>query len=52
LLIDYKVLTKDTFLNLTALATNDLKSIFSLPSDFFSEQEKRQKPILKVKHHK
>lgn len=48
LLINNKVLSKEAFLNLTALATKDLKSICALPSDFFSEMEERQKPILKV----
>ena len=48
LLIDNKIFTKNYFLNASALSANDLKSICSLPDDFFDGFNQRQKPILKV----
>lgn len=48
MLIENKILSKESFLSLTALSNEDLKSICALPNSFFSELEQRQKPLLKV----
>lgn len=48
LLIDNGIVTRDSFINSSALSLDDLKSICSLPDDFFSGYNIRQKPILRV----
>lgn len=48
LIIDNGVVTRDSFINSSALSVNDLKSICSLPDDFFTGYNIRQKPVLRV----
>lgn len=48
MLIDNNIVTKDTFINTSALPKTDLKSICALPDDFFDDFIIRQKPILRV----
>lgn len=48
LLIDSRIITKDSFLNSSGLSASDLQSICGLPDDFFNEIAKRQKPVLRV----
>ncbi len=48
LLIDNKIITRDFFINSSALPPEDLKYICTLPDDFFEGYCKRQKPILRV----
>lgn len=48
LLIDNKIVTRDSFLNTSALSTSDLKSICALPDNFFDGYSNRQKPVLRV----
>ncbi len=48
MLIENNVLTKDSFINNSALPRTDLKCICGLPDDFFDDFIIRQKPILRV----
>lgn len=48
LLVDNQIITKDSFLNTSGLAVDDLKSICSLPDDFFDGYPQRVKPLLRV----
>jgi Zn-dependent peptidase ImmA (M78 family)/DNA-binding XRE family transcriptional regulator len=47
-LIDSRIITKDSFLNSSGLSASDLQSICGLPDDFFNGIAKRQKPVLRV----
>ncbi len=48
LLVDNKIITRDSFLNASGLSSTDLKSICSLPNDFFIGCNQRMKPILRI----
>lgn len=48
LIIDNKIISKDSFINDSSLPTNDLKTICNLPDDFFTGYSRFRKPILKV----
>lgn len=48
LLIDSGIITRDAFINLCALSLSDIKSICSLPDDFFIKDTTRQKPALRI----
>ena len=48
LLIDNNIITRDSFINTSAISTEDLKCLCSLPDDFFQGYNHRQKPILRV----
>lgn len=48
LLIDNNIITKDAFLNLSALVNDDLRNICALPNDFFDGIYNRHKPILRM----
>ena len=50
LLIENKIISRDAFLNTSALSAEDLKAICSLPDDFFSGYNSRQKPVLRLLH--
>lgn len=52
LLIDNKIITKDSFLNASGFSPADLKSICGLPDEFFVGCNKRIKPILRVVSYK
>lgn len=47
-LIDNRIITKDSFLSSSGLSASDLQSICGLPDDFFNGIAKRQKPVLRV----
>lgn len=48
LLIDNKIITRDSFLNTSGFLPADLKSICGLPDEFFSGYNQRIKPILRI----
>ncbi len=48
LLLENNILTRDSFLSVSALPPEDLKSICALPDDFFVGYGSRRKPMLKV----
>ena len=48
LLIDNKIITRDSFLNSSGLSQTDLSSICGLPHDFFTGYNQRSKPIIKI----
>ena len=48
LLINNNIITRNYFINSSALSINDLKSICMLPAEFFNDLYDRQKPILKL----
>lgn len=48
LLIDNKIITKSSFINSSALSTDDLKHICVLPNEFFDDFSERKKPILRL----
>ena len=48
LLVDNRIITKDSFLNASGLSASDLQTICGLPDDFFIGIERRQKPVLRV----
>ena len=48
LLIDNHLITKDSFINSSALSQNDLKSICGLSDDFFNGYNVRNKPVLRI----
>ncbi|MBR4049259.1 MAG: helix-turn-helix domain-containing protein [Clostridia bacterium] len=48
LLIDNGIITKSSFINSSALSTNDLKYICGLPDAFFDECDQRKKPALRL----
>ena len=48
LLIEHKIITKNSFLISSGLSASDLQCICGLPDDFFTEVEQRKKPVLRV----
>lgn len=48
LLIDNKIITKQMFINLCGLSTNDLQDLCGLPKEFFESLSEREKPMLKL----
>lgn len=48
LLIDNKIITRDSFLNTSGFSPADLRSICGLPDEFFSGYNQRMKPILRI----
>lgn len=48
LLMDNKIMTRDTFLNSSGLSLNDIKNICGLPNEFFNNYNQRTKPVLRV----
>ena len=48
MLIDNRICSRDSFLSSSAMPTDDLTQICSLPRGFFDGYDNRQKPILKV----
>lgn len=48
MLIENRIVTRDAFLNSTAMPKEDVKWICALPDDFFEGYSLRQKPVLRV----
>lgn len=48
LLVDNRIITRDSFINDSGLSINDLKSICGLPDNFFEGFNPRKKPMLRV----
>lgn len=48
LLVDNKIITRSSFINSSALATDDLKHLCGLPDDFFDGCNERRKPMLRL----
>lgn len=48
MLVENRIISKESFIHKASLSVNDLKSICQLPDSFFADTVSRQKPVLRI----